>query len=137
DNTNKLRINKVNYRINVINNRTKIIIGLQGSIGFIDCLIMTLAILAPTNNIVPTGGVILPIHIENTIIIPKCTTSIPKLWTIGKNIGVKIKTAGATSIKVPTNIRIDRIIKIMIILLSVILNIEFVIAAGIPATVKI
>ena len=61
-----------------------------------------LATPAPTKRIVPTGGVHNPIHKLSTIMIPKCTGSIPKLVTTGKKIGVKIKTAGVMSMKVPT-----------------------------------
>ena len=42
-----------------------------------------------------------PIHKLNVIIIPKCTALIPKLSTIGKKIGVKIRIAGVGSMKVP------------------------------------
>ena len=50
----------------------------------------------------PTGGVRVPTHRFMTIIRPKWTGCIPKAWTIGRKMGVKISTAGVGSMKVPT-----------------------------------
>ena len=62
--------------------------------------------LHPVKRITPTGGVMVPIHRLNTIMMPNCTGSMPKLWQMGRKIGVKISTAGVGSIKVPTTRRI-------------------------------
>ena len=74
----------------------------NGNSGFIISDTDTLATPAPTNNIVPTGGVQSPIHKLSTMMIPKCTGCIPNSVTTGKNIGVNISIAGVISIKVPT-----------------------------------
>ena len=78
--------------------------------------------LIPTNKTDPTGGVQSPIHKLSTIMIPNWIGSIPKAVTTGKNIGVKISTAGVISIKIPTKRRSIFIIKRIIILLSLIPN---------------
>ena len=58
----------------------------------------------------PTGGVHNPTHKFSTIIMPKCTGSMPNCCVaIGKKIGVKINTAGVISIKIPTANRITLI----------------------------
>ena len=75
----------------------------NGNNGFTTFSIVVLAIPTPTKRTDPTGGVHKPTHKFNTIMIPKCTGSIPNLVTTGKNIGVKISTAGVISIKIPTH----------------------------------
>ena len=56
----------------------------------------------PLNSALPTGGVMLPMPRFMTIMIPKWMGSIPKDWTTGRKIGVKIRTAGVMSMKQPT-----------------------------------
>lgn len=73
----------------------------------------------PTNNTVPTGGVVSPMQRLRTIIIPKCSGVIPSAVTTGKKIGVKIRTAGVISMKVPTNRRIRLMNRRIMNLLSV------------------
>ena len=65
--------------------------------------ILVLTTPIPTNKTDPTGGVHNPIHKFNTIIIPNCIGSIPIDLIIGRNMGVKINTAGVISINIPTN----------------------------------
>lgn len=62
-----------------------------------------LATLTPTNKMLPTGGVIVPIQRLNTITIPNSTGDKPHCIAIGRKIGVKIRIAGVVSKKVPTN----------------------------------
>ncbi len=57
----------------------------------------------PRNRQVPTGGVHKPMHKFVIIMIPKWTGCMSSPIATGKNIGVKINTAGVMSIKVPTN----------------------------------
>ena len=59
--------------------------------GLITFSILVLPTFTPTNSVVPTGGVMVPIHRLNIIIIPKCTVFIPGAWQIGGKIGVKIR----------------------------------------------
>ena len=68
--------------------------------------ICTLPTLTPTNSVVPTGGVIVPIHRLKIIMIPKWIVSIPSAVHTGRKIGVKIRQAGVISINVPTIRRI-------------------------------
>ena len=75
----------------------------KGMSGRITLEIVVFAILTPTNSIEPTGGVQIPILRLSIMMIPKWIGSIPKSVTIGRNIGVKMSTAGVISIKVPTN----------------------------------
>ena len=56
----------------------------------------------PTNSALPTGGVSRPMHRLATIMMPKWTGFMPKSSAMGRNIGVKISTAGVISIKIPT-----------------------------------
>ena len=58
--------------------------------------------LQPTKRQVPTGGVHRPMHRLAIMRMPKCTGCIPNPMTTGKNIGVKMRTAGVMSINVPT-----------------------------------
>ena len=83
---------------------------------------VVLATPTPTNNTEPTGGVHKPIHRFNTMIIPKWMGSIPNFSTTGKNMGVKIKTAGVMSIKIPTNNNNKLMINNITISLSLIPN---------------
>ena len=87
----------------------------------------------------PTGGVIVPIHKLNTSIIPNCIAVIPikSLVTTGRNIGVNINIAGVISINVPTTKSITLIISKITILLLLIPSKAFEIAAGIPVNAKI
>ena len=67
-----------------------------------------------------------------TIMTPKWIGLIPKLCTIGRKIGVKIKSAGAISINVPTIRRkILRISRITYLLLEI-PRTSLLIAAGSP-----
>ncbi|MNL55560.1 hypothetical protein D3C87_1789830 [compost metagenome] len=60
-------------------------------------------ILQPVNRIVPTGGVMVPRDRLKIIMMPNCTGSMPNWVQMGRNMGVKISTAGVGSIKVPTS----------------------------------
>src|SRR5690625_2090159 len=83
----------------------------------------TLATPLPTNKSVPTGGVQSPIQRFITMMIPKCTGSIPNSVTRGKNIGVKINSAGVISMNVPITNKVRLIIrKTMIGLLTLLSN---------------
>jgi hypothetical protein len=82
-----------------------------GISGFITLSILNPATLQPIKSTDPTGGVQRPTLRFNTMIIPKCIGSTPIAETMGRNIGVKIKTAGVISIKTPTNRRIILIIR--------------------------
>lgn len=98
--------------------RATIIAIKRGSNGRTTFTIVVLATPTPTNNTVPTGGVQSPIDKFRIMIIPKCTGSIPSSTTIGRNIGVKMSTAGVISIKTPTKRSIKLISSKMTILLS-------------------
>jgi len=67
----------------------------------------------PTNNTVPTGGVIVPIPKASIMITPKWTGSTPIVCTTGRKIGVTMIIRGAISIKVPKIKRHIRTIKRM------------------------
>ena len=94
--------------------------------------ILTFPTLTPTNNVVPTGGVIVPIQRLKISIIPKWIVFIPRAVHTGRKIGVKIRQAGVISINVPTNrsriLMINRITN----LLSVRPRSAVEIAVGIP-----
>ncbi len=109
------------------------IIAKNGNKGFITWVTDTFATPLPTKSKVPTSGVQIPMHRFNTITIPKCTGSIPKVVTTGKNIGVNINTAGVMSIKVPTMSRIMLMAKKMANLLSSCSNKNVLIISGIPS----
>ncbi len=84
----------------------------RGIMGFNTREIGILATPQPINKTEPTGGVHKPILRLRTIIIPKCTGSSPICeTTTGRNIGVKMSTAGVMSIKIPTNSRIRLIMR--------------------------
>lgn len=55
-----------------------------------------------TKRFSPNGGVNMPIAPLTTIIIPKCTGSIPKLSASGRNNGANIVVDDAGSINIPT-----------------------------------
>ena len=82
--------------------------------------IVTPPTFTPTKSVVPTGGVIVPIHKLKMIMIPKWMISIPRARHTGRKIGVKIKTAGVISMNVPTINKITLIKSKMMYLLSVI-----------------
>ena len=84
--------------------------------------ICTLPTLTPTNSVVPTGGVIVPIHRLKIIMIPKWIVVIPSAVHTGRKIGVKIRQAGVISINVPTTSKIMLIRKKMTYLLLLIDN---------------
>ena len=48
-------------------------------------------------------------HRLSTMMMPKCRGEIPRLCAMGKKIGVKIRTAGVISIKIPTSSKIKLI----------------------------
>ena len=73
-----------------------------GISGLMISAIDVLPIPHPTKSTLPTGGVHKPILKFNTMIMPKCKGEIPKPSATGKNIGVKVNTAGVISINVPT-----------------------------------
>lgn len=93
--------------INVISKSTTIMAPNIGSNGLITFSIFTPATLHPIKSTDPTGGVHNPTHRLSTIMIPKCTGSMPNCCVaIGRKIGVKINTAGVMSINTPTTNRI-------------------------------
>ena len=55
----------------------------------------------PTNSVVPTGGVSKPMPRLSSMTMPKCTGSMPKLFTTGSRMGVQISNRGARSRAVP------------------------------------
>ena len=67
--------------------------------------ILTPPTLTPTNSVVPTGGVMVPMHRLKISMMPKWMVFMPKAWQTGKKMGVKIRQAGVISIKVPTTSR--------------------------------
>ena len=93
--------------------------------------ILVLTTPIPTNKTDPTGGVHNPMHKFNTIIIPNCIGSIPMDLIIGRNMGVKINTAGVISINIPTNSNIRLIINNTINLFPLMFNIKRLRACGI------
>jgi len=54
---------------------------------------------------VPIGGVIFPIDMLNTQIMPKCIKSIPYEEAMGAKIGINITAAAFPSTNMPTKIR--------------------------------
>jgi len=82
--------------------------------------ICTLPTLTPTNSVVPTGGVIVPIHRLKIIMIPKWIVFIPSAVHTGRKIGVKIRQAGVISMNVPTTRRMTLIRRKMTYLLLLI-----------------
>ena len=100
--------------------------------GLITFSILVLPTFTPTNSVVPTGGVMVPIHRLNIIMIPKCTVFIPRAWQIGRKIGVKIRQAGVMSINVPIISRRILMIKRITYRLLLIPNIASDTAVGIP-----
>ena len=54
----------------------------------------------------PTGGVMVPMQRFMLTMMPNCTGCIPKVWQMGRKMGVKMSTAGVGSMKVPTTSRI-------------------------------
>lgn len=86
----------------------------------------------PTNNTEPTGGVMLPKHILKISITPNWISDMPRLWAMGRKIGVKIRIAGVISINIPTTIKIIFIIRNTTYLLVEMDMMPALIAAGIP-----
>ena len=86
--------------------------------GLMSLWIDVLATAQDTNNTLPTGGDTSPIDKFNTIIMPNWISDIPSSAATGKNIGVKINTAGVISINAPTKIKIILINNKIIIGLS-------------------
>ena len=74
----------------------------KGIIGAMTLAMVVLPTPQLTKRQVPTGGVHKPMQRLAMRTIPNCTGSMPKAVTTGKKIGVKIKTAGVMSMKVPT-----------------------------------
>ena len=68
-----------------------------------------------------------PRHILKISITPNWISVMPRLWAIGRKIGVKIRIAGVMSINIPTTIKI-----IFIRRRITYLFVEMEIAAGIP-----
>jgi hypothetical protein len=92
----------------------------------------TLLMPQETNSTEPTGGVMVPIHILNVSTTPNWTRSMPRLWTMGRKIGVKIRQAGVISRNIPTT-RSTRFIRSRITYLLVEMDmIALLMAAGIP-----
>jgi hypothetical protein len=58
------------------------------------------------NRFSPSGGVISPTHVADTIMAPKWTGEIPNLMAAGTKIGVNIVTIGIESIKHPATSKI-------------------------------
>ena len=112
---------------------TSIITANKGNNGLITLVTGTLATPLPTNNKVPTGGVHRPMHKFKTMIIPNCTGCMPKVIATGRKIGVKIRTAGVISIKVPTISKIIFIIRKMTMGLLTLSNSVEVNICGIPS----
>ncbi len=84
-------------------NRTTIMARKKGMMCRITFVMVVFAMPQPRNKHDPTGGVQMPMHKLVIIMMPKWTGWTPSCLTIGKNIGVKMSTAGVISIKVPTN----------------------------------
>ena len=82
--------------------------------------ILTPPTLTPTKSVVPTGGVIVPIHRLKIIMIPKWIVFIPSAVHTGRKIGVKIRQAGVISMNVPTTRRMTLIRRKMTYLLLLI-----------------
>jgi hypothetical protein len=89
-----------------------------------------------TKRFVAIGGVIIPIDVLTTIIIPSATGSIPNCSIIGINIGVNIRIIDPVSNSIPKNKRIIFIMKrIKILLLNTsIAKVEII--SGMPLDVN-
>ncbi|CUN62179.1 Uncharacterised protein [Hungatella hathewayi] len=94
--------------------------------------IFVLPTFTPTNRVVPTGGVMVPIHKLKIIMMPKCTVFIPSFWQIGRKIGVKIRQAGVISMNVPIISRRILMINRITYRLLLMLNMASETAVGIP-----
>ena len=94
--------------------------------------ILILLIPQPTNRTEPTGGVMFPRHILKISITPNWISVMPRLWAIGRKIGVKIRIAGVMSINIPTTIKIIFIRRRITYLFVEMDIIPVEIAAGIP-----
>ena len=93
---------------------------------------LILLIPQPTKSTEPTGGVIFPIHMLKISITPNWISVIPRLWAIGRKIGVKIRIAGVMSINIPTTSRMIFIKKKITNLLEDTDKRASLITAGIP-----
>ena len=113
-NPNKPGSHSVSSGTSVITSNPRIMARKKGNRGRNTLAILVLATPTPINNTEPTGGVQMPIHRFNTIMIPKCTGSMPSVTTAGRNIGVKISTAGVNVLKVPNKNQQDQLIMIRI-----------------------
>ena len=113
---------KLKFGTYVTNINTAMITAKNGSSCLITSSSFTPPTLTPTNNVVPTGGVIVPIHKLKIIMIPKWIVFIPSAEQIGRKIGVKIRQAGVISINVPTTSKMMLIRKKMTYLLLLIDN---------------
>ncbi|GAI07602.1 unnamed protein product [marine sediment metagenome] len=104
--------------MNVTRRRERIMAINKGRSGFKTLAILVPAIPHPMNRTLPTGGVHKPMLRFNTMIIPKWMGLTPNCTTTGKNMGVKMRTAGVISMNVPTRRRKRLIISKMITRLS-------------------
>ena len=93
---------------------------------------LILLIPQPTKSTEPTGGVIFPIHMLKISITPNWISDIPRLWAMGRKIGVKIRIAGVMSINIPTTSRMIFIKKKITNLLEDTDKSASLITAGIP-----
>ena len=118
---------------NVIRSKATIIAMKSGNNGLITLVMVVFATPTPINSMEPTGGVHRPILRFRIIMIPKCIGSIPSSITIGKKIGVKIRTAGVMSMNTPTNSRIRLIMISITNLLSLIPSNTSVTVCGISS----
>ena len=91
----------------------------KGNNGLITFSMDVFATPTPTKSTEPTGGVHSPMQRFKIMMMPKCTGSIPNFVTMGKNIGVNMRTAGVMSIKMPTINNIKFMMSNRAILLSV------------------
>lgn len=73
-----------------------------------------------------------PRHILKISITPNWISVMPRLWAIGRKIGVKIRIAGVMSINIPTTIKIIFIRRRITYLFVEMDIISVEIAAGIP-----
>src|SRR5699024_8442684 len=88
--------------IKVTNPSTNNIVNNKIEFPLITSSILNFAVLAATNKLTPTGGVINPTAKLNIIIKPKCIGSTPISIANGNKIGVKITIAAKASITKPT-----------------------------------
>ena len=68
----------------------------KGNRRLVAASIETLLIEHPTNRAAPTGGVVIPTHRLNIMMMPKCTGEIPSSMAMGKKMGVNISRAGVS-----------------------------------------